>query len=231
MKRVLSDKDVVIVDGAGGNYIKGWRYQLHCEAKAVRTSCCCVHIGTSVDDARSLNEARVGTDENAAEEEKPYDKATWDNLVFRYEEPNAMARWDSPLFTVLHEDPAPPFDAIWEALIGTPTSKVVVRSNQATMARAQTSENFLYELDKVTQGVLNQILQWSKDHPGEGGGEVNVGEGDEELVVELPANVVGLPQLQRLRRQFVGLNRQNAVPVARIRQGFVGFLNDSFENA
>ncbi|KAF7537259.1 hypothetical protein G7Z17_g12892 [Cylindrodendrum hubeiense] len=38
VKRVLSDKDIVILDGL--NYIKGWRYQLHCESKAVRTPNC-----------------------------------------------------------------------------------------------------------------------------------------------------------------------------------------------
>jgi protein KTI12 len=37
--------------------------------------------------------------------------------------------------------------------------------------------------------------------------------------------------LQRLRRQFISLNRQNAVPVKRIRESFVGYLNDSFEAA
>lgn len=201
----------------------------------MRTSCCCVHVGTSVDEARRMNEERIAKQdaegqESGDEEGKAYDKETWENLVFRFEEPNAMARWDSPLFTVLHEDSTPPFQAIWDALIGSPTSKVVVRPNQATVARAQSGQDYLYELDKVTQGVLNQILQWSKDHPGEGGGEVSI-EGKEELIVELPANVVGLPQLQRMRRQFIGLNRQNAVPVERIRIGFVGFLNDNFESS
>lgn len=201
----------------------------------MRTSCCCVHVGTSVDEARRINEERIAKQdaegqESGDEEGKAYDKETWENLVFRFEEPNAMARWDSPLFTVLHEDSAPPFQAIWDALIGSPTSKVVVRPNQATVARAQSGQDYLYELDKVTQGVLNQILQWSKDHPGEGGGEVSI-EGKEELIVELPANVVGLPQLQRMRRQFIGLNRQNAVPVERIRIGFVGFLNDNFQSS
>jgi len=74
------------------------------------------------------------------------------------------------------------------------------------------------------------VLEWVKDHPGEGGGEVVVSEGgEEELVVCLPAREVGLPALQRLRRQFIGLNRRDAVPVNRIRESFVGYLNDSFE--
>jgi len=85
---------------------------------------------------------------------------------------------------------------------------------------------------KTTQAILNRILEWAKDHPGEGGGEVIVGEGNnEDLVVDLPSNPVGLPALQRLRRQFISLNRQNSVPVQRIRESFVGYLNDSFSAA
>jgi protein KTI12 len=110
--------------------------------------------------------------------------------------------------------------------------KKTVRPNQATVLKAPSSEDYLYGLDKSTQAILNKILEWTKDHPGEGGGEVGVGDrSDEELVVELPANPVGLPALQRLRRQFISLNRQNAVPVKRIRESFVGYLNDSFEAA
>jgi protein KTI12 len=205
-------------------------------------------VGCSVDEAREVNEKRLkdgievqqnGTDGSSedrvkVEENLPYERETWENLVFRYEEPNAMARWDSPLFTVLREDKEPPFEAIWNALIGAPNSKPIIRPNQATVARPQNTSDFLYELDKATQAILNEILQWTKDHPGETGGEVVVGKkegGNGDLVVELPATVVGLPTLQRLRRQFIGLNRTNSVPVDRIQAGFVGFLNDAFESA
>ncbi|KAH7342362.1 RNA polymerase II Elongator complex associated protein-like protein Kti12 [Rhexocercosporidium sp. MPI-PUGE-AT-0058] len=230
VKRVLSDKDVVILDGA--NYIKGWRYQLYCEAKAVRTTHCVVHVGTAVEKARSINEERLAKVQGEIKEEDlPYEKGCWENLVFRYEEPNAFARWDSPLFTVVWEDEQPPCEAIWESLVGSENGKKVVRPNQATVLKAPSSEDYLYELDKSTQGILNKILEWAKDHPGEGGGEVNVGEAAEELIVELPANPIGLPALQRLRRQFIALNRRDAVPVKRIKESFVGYLNDAFESA
>lgn len=235
VKRVLSNKDIVILDGA--NYIKGWRYQLYCEAKAVRTPHCVVHIGTPIDVARALNDERLAVrSEDAAketrEDERPYEKDCWENLVYRYEEPNAFARWDSPLFTILRDDELPPCEAIWDAVIGSEAEggKKSVRPNQATVLKAPSSEDYLYELDKSTQGVLNKILEWVKDHPGEGGGTVGVGEGD-DLVVDLPAKPIGLPALQRMRRQFISLNRQNAVPVKRIRESFVGYLNDSFEAA
>ena len=242
---MLSDKDIVILDGA--NYIKGWRYQLFCEAKAVRTPSCVVHVGTRVERAREVNEERLaspalseedvekektGGDEKLAREEGlPYQQDCWENLVYRYEEPNAMARWDSPLFTVVWDDELPPCTEIWDALIGSEEGgRKLVRPHNATVLRVPQGEDFLYELDKSTQGILNQILQWSKDHPGEGGGEVTVGEG-EGMLVELPANPVGLPALQRLRRQFITLNRQTAVPVKRIKESFVGYLNASFETA
>ena len=223
----------MILDGA--NYIKGWRYQLHCEAKAVRTSHCVVHIGTPISQAREVNNERLaGRKEGSGEmkeEDKPYETECWENLVYRYEEPNAMARWDSPLFTVIWDDEMPPCEAIWDAVVGSEAEggKKVVRPNQATVLKKPNSEDYLYELDRSTQGILNRILEWAKDHPGEGGGIIDVGEGAEELVVELPANPVGLPALQRLRRQFISMNRQNAVPVKRIRESFVGSLNDSFQ--
>jgi protein KTI12 len=227
VKRVLSGKDIVILDGF--NYIKGWRYQLYCEAKALRTPHCLLQVGISVDAAREINEKRLerGNEEN--EEERPYERECWENLVFRYEEPNAMTRWDSPLFTVVWEDEQPPGEAIWDEIIGSEGVKKAVRPNAATVLKVPSSEDYLYELDKATQGILNRILEWTKDHP-EGGGVVNVGEGKgEELVVDLPNNSVGLPALQRIRRQFISLNRTNAVPVKRIRETFVAYLNDSFE--
>jgi len=39
-----------------------------------------------------------------------------DNLLQRYEEPSSMARWDSPLFTVLWTDESPPNEDIWKAV-------------------------------------------------------------------------------------------------------------------
>jgi protein KTI12 len=40
VKRILSRDNIVIADGL--NYIKGFRYQLYCEAKALRTPSCVV---------------------------------------------------------------------------------------------------------------------------------------------------------------------------------------------
>ncbi|KAL4938757.1 chromatin associated protein KTI12 [Aspergillus oleicola] len=56
-KRLLGKDSIVILDGM--NYIKGYRYQLWCEAKALGTTSCVVHVGTPIDQCVANNEARI----------------------------------------------------------------------------------------------------------------------------------------------------------------------------
>lgn len=44
-----------------------------------------------------------------------------------------MTRWDSPLFTVPYDDETPPFEAIWEALIGSDGHTKTIKPHQATV--------------------------------------------------------------------------------------------------
>ncbi|KAL1866916.1 hypothetical protein VTK73DRAFT_4463 [Phialemonium thermophilum] len=289
VKRALGPRDIVVLDGL--NYIKGWRYQLYCEAKNVRTPSCVLQVGCTVERARRVNERRlarragqVGSKDKSAEEsgqrnskaiggreeleeaaatsaqgegddddgscddmEEPYERENWENLVFRYEEPNPMTRWDSPLFTLIWEDDErrtrQVFDSIWDAIAG--ESRRVVRPNQATVQRDKdVGGDYLYVLERETQDIVKRILDQQGE---EGGGEVRIprsctsgsayGEdGSEELVLELPGKKVGLPQLQRYRRAFVGLNRGGiglealgTLAIGRLRESFVGYLNDAFE--
>jgi len=62
-----------------------------------------------------------------------YEEEDFENLIFRYEEPNGMTRWDSPLFIVVEEDEIPPCDQMWEALVGSDGKTKVVRPNMATV--------------------------------------------------------------------------------------------------
>lgn len=242
VKRVLSNKDIVILDGA--NYIKGWRYQLHCEAKAVSTPSCILQIGCMKDKAKEVNEERLRQRDAGtlpAEGPEPYEPGNWDNLVFRYEEPNPMTRWDSPLFPVIWDDNEDQtkrtFDQLWDAIAG--EGRKIVRPNQATQQRGyDAGGDYLYMLDKETQDIVKRILDQQGD---EGGGEVKIplsSPGKEDLLVELPAGKkMGLPQLQRLRRAFVGLNRggiglelmSGSKAVDGLRESFVSYLNSAFE--
>lgn len=203
------------------NYIKGFRYQLYCEAKALQTPSCVVHVGVPAAKCRELNTTALETGTGG------YEAEIFENLVFRYEEPNGMTRWDSPLFTVPFDDEGPPCEAIWEALIGSDGKAKVVRPNAATVLKPASEQDYLYELDKTTSEVVASLTQWQQDHIGEGGGEVRIG--GSERSVRLPVMMPSLPQLQRLRRQYINLNRQHSLGKSRIRELFVDYLNDAFQ--
>lgn len=88
-----------------------------------------VHIGTSIEKCREINK-RLLDDEGV---DGGYEDAVFENLVYRYEEPNGMTRWDSPLFTVPYDDAHPPYEQIWEAIMGSEGTGKVVKPNMATM--------------------------------------------------------------------------------------------------
>lgn len=212
-----------------------------------------VHVGTPIDTARAINEERLKLREagNPTEGEEAYEPETWENLVFRYEEPNGMVRWDSPLFTVGWDDETPEFEAIKDAVLG----GKAVRPNAATIETKHAEEGFLYRLDKETQAVVSKVLEWTKDHEGEEGGVIDMEDEsakqerlkskgkkqkpkghyddeeaeDEGLTLTLPQTKLGVPVLQRLRRQYIQLQRMQPTEGTRVKEGFVAFLNQSFE--
>lgn len=138
-----------------------------------------------------------------------------------------MSRWDAPLFTIAHDDAEPPLEAIWEALVGSDGKQKVVRPNAATVLKPAAEQGYLYELDKTTSDVVALITSWQHDHSGEGGGEISIP--DSNQVISLPTASPSLSHLQRLRRQFIALNRQHTLTKSRIRDLFVDYLNDGFE--
>ncbi|KAJ9605486.1 kti12, chromatin associated [Cladophialophora chaetospira] len=71
IKRAISKDNIVIADGL--NYIKGYRYQLWCEAKAVGTKCCVVHVAAREDECTRWNRERLrawGREEQEDEDEE-----------------------------------------------------------------------------------------------------------------------------------------------------------------
>ncbi|KAG0129327.1 chromatin associated protein KTI12 [Tuber indicum] len=229
IKRALSKDDVVIADGL--NYIKGYRYQLFCEAKALLTPSCVVHVAAPAEKCREWNAAR-------AEAAERWDGDTLENLVFRYEEPNGMVRWDSPLFTVPWVDSEGECEAVWQGVWeAVCAGGVKVRANQATVLKPAAESDYLYELDKTTQDVVSLVLEHQKNSGG--GGELPVPEcgkvrggtqADHLQVLELPGQDLTVAQLQRIRRQFIALNRQHPVGKQRIRELFVEYFNGNFRD-
>ena len=73
---------------------------------------------------------------------------------------------------------------------------------------------------------MSRIQEWQRDHP-IGGGELLIQELG--VTISLPMTNLSLPHLQRLRRQFINLNRQHDLKKDRIKHLFVDYLNDKFE--
>lgn len=44
-----------------------------------------------------------------------------------------MTRWDSPLFTIPYEDEAPPYQDIWDAMVGSEGKAKTIKPNLATV--------------------------------------------------------------------------------------------------
>lgn len=129
--RMLNKDDVVIVDG--GNYIKGYRYEIFCASKASRTTQCTVYCAITKDQAWHFNETRD-------EEREKYREDVFDALCQRYEEPQHNNRWDSPLFTVFPEeelDDANMYNALFEAKPLVPNLSTQNVSNLGNFSREQ----------------------------------------------------------------------------------------------
>ncbi|KAJ1982171.1 kti12, chromatin associated [Dimargaris verticillata] len=209
VERALSRDDIVIADGL--NYIKGFRYQLYCVARAIGTPHCVVHVATPPATARAWNcEAKPQSER--------YELAMFDNLVSRFEEPDGRNRWDAPLFTVLSTDAAPPLDAIWDALI----HRKAAPPNLSTAVKPVTDTNYVHEIDQITQSIVQAVLLAS----GDGGSAQGVVVPHTAVTVDLPPRTVSLAELRRIRRQFININRMHLLLGAdRIAELFVEYLN------
>ncbi|KAJ2824143.1 kti12, chromatin associated [Coemansia erecta] len=207
-ERLVSRDRIVIADTP--NYIKGLRYQLYCTAREVSTTHCVVYCALPVDAARQINHARGGNG---------YPSVLFDELAMRYEEPNAATRWDSPLFTIIQNDPNDrlPFDGIWDAVV----ERRAPPPNFATAVKPVEETNYQFELDRSTQDVITAILDSQKS--GVPMSQVVVPGALER--VNMPGRNLTLSELRRLRMQFTKLNRQAPVQVDQIAESFVAYLN------
>lgn len=84
---------MVILDSL--NYIKGFRYELHCISKAAGTKHGVIWLICNEDRVTKWNEERSAMKENYY-----YTKEMMDELITRYEPPDQRNRWDRPLYRV-----------------------------------------------------------------------------------------------------------------------------------
>ncbi|XP_078034903.1 protein KTI12 homolog [Augochlora pura] len=204
VQRLLNINDVLIMDGS--NYIKGYRYEIYCMTKLYKNPQCTIHCDLPIEHAWLWNERRPECEQ--------YSREIFDALVMRYETPNSKNRWDSPLFSVSVEDELK-FDEIYKSLYEVKAPK----PNLSTQCQPLSSTNYLYELDSVTQEVVNAILSAKQL-----GIENDFKIPGHNLTVQSPCTAA---QLMRLRRQFLTYSKMQQIEVNQIVTLFVQYLNKS----
>ncbi|KAJ3814128.1 chromatin associated protein KTI12 [Lentinula aff. lateritia] len=228
--RLLSPNNILIVDAP--NYIKGFRYQIYCAAREMKVRVATVYVLTPQERCRNWNKLREGDDK--------YSDETLENLFLRYEEPSSMVRWDSPLFTLLWSDESvsqSTLNAIWDAI----ENGKVNNPNSGTVAVAKAPTDALAVLEKTTLSIMQQIMSSQNGF----GGVVTLSHtstvsGSTRLKLTLPSRNVTLPELSRLKRQFVTAQKK-AITLGTIERGsvdwseegvgkrFVVFLGEQFD--
>ena len=208
VERYLTSDCIVILDSL--NYIKGYRYELFCVSKHVKTTYCVILCDTPSETAKDWNLKRSETE--------IYSEEVFDALVMRFEPPNSQNRWDQPLFTLYPDDPLP-----GQAILDTLLHSKPPPPNQSTQTQPLSATNFLHELDRKTQEVVSSILDAQRVAvPGD---IVHVPGTSEKF--HLLRNV-SMAELRRLRRQFIGYTKLHPVEdPEKIPMLFVQYLNKS----
>lgn len=228
--RALGKDTIVIADGGAGLNIKGFRYQLWCAAREVGVRCLSVHVHAPKEVCKFWN----GKRRKEAGEDASYDDATLEDLLMRFEEPNAMTRWDSPLIivpTILspHEQPQMegeqveesrilvepiPYDDIWDAA----TKGSVNKAPEVVAPVRSTTANYLSILESSTQSVVSCILEHQSTLGLHAGVEVPISHanltGPTSLSFTPPGDKPVTPaSLQRIRRQFVRMHSSGSAQI------------------
>lgn len=146
-----------------------------------------------------------------------YSREIFDALFLRFEEPISTNRWDSPLFAATPDDKLN-FEEIYQALY----ERKPPQANQSTQNPPAQDTNFLFELDKLTQEIVGEIVGARKIGVI---GEVKVKNSTE--TVKIPSEI-NASQLTRMRRQYLNyskLHLDTAGDLTKAPSLFVQYLN------
>lgn len=208
VERSISKESVVIADAL--NYIKGYRYQLYCLARSAATPHCVLYCVGSEEMAASWNASRPTTDQ--------YPPSLHADLTSRFEEPNNATKWDSPLFSVGQDEEQMPLAEMAAVLL---KAQVVRPPSMATTpVRSLPGQEYISHLNSITNETVSAIqAQMNAVGPS----RIAIVDGQSTLLLELK-RPVNFGELQRLRRQFVHMNRLHPIDLSSIKRSFIEYL-------
>jgi len=212
MQREMGLDTILIIDAP--NYIKGFRYQMYCAAREAKLRVCTVYVVATPELSRQWN--------NTRQDGRAYAPETLENLLVRYEEPSSMVRWDSPLFTVLWTEEAPPSAEIWDAV----TKGIIKSPNVGTQAIPKAPTDALHTLEQTTTSMVSIIMSEQAASDGLGGPIALALSATSKPQITLPSRSITLSELQRSKRQFVTVHKK-AITLGTTEKGPVDWSEES----
>lgn len=169
-----------------------------------------INVASTKEQSWTFNETRD-------EKNEIYTRETFDALWMRYEEPISTNRWDSPLFFVMPDD-----KLNMEELYNSLYEKKPPSANQSTQNPPTQSTNYLFELDRITQDIVNEINSARKLGSI---GHVKIKNSTDPVMIspDVPSS-----QLNRLRRQYLNYSKNHldtAGDLSKAPSLFVQYLN------
>eukprot|EP00056_Hartaetosiga_gracilis_P018795 m.11913 g.11913 ORF g.11913 m.11913 type:complete len:276 (-) comp7072_c0_seq1:28-855(-) len=208
VERLLAQDICVIVDSL--NYIKGFRYELYCVARSLKTAHCIIQTLVN-------KETCVATH---AEHDLPYGSGeVVEALMMRFEPPNPHQRWDNPTYSVTEEEPLPCKEIIDTLYSGNKK----VRPHEATQSQPLSSTNFLFQVDKITQSVIAEVVR--QQQRAQVGDKISI-TGTNKLI-EVRKTKHTMSDLRRIRQAFMNYCKAHPSATSSDTAGlFVNFINN-----
>lgn len=249
VERLLRPDTTVIVDGL--NYIKGLRYELFCLSRTHKTPYCLVHVATSAASSCQRNAAcRHYTpalhSQLVARYECPDPSKRWDKPLFVIAEADQAGRWGESnlncglqfilllrfgvfvhhlacflLFSssLTTETVQQVFGEVVQALVG----QAAPKAHRATRAAVEGAPDLVTVLDAYTRDIVKHLQQAQAQAVA--GDELQVPHASTKVRL---ARTVGMPELRRLRQQFLSFARVHVMASTEVADNFVHFLNASW---
>lgn len=136
------------------------------------------------------------------------------DLIDRFEEPDGQrCKWDRPLFTVhtslQAEEDELPYQAIHDALY----NSIIAPPNLSTIVKPASCGNYLLTLDKMTQQVIDGVLDAQRNN----------------ISIKGIDRFVGLVELRKIRAQFIHVNKMHPLPDEKIVDAFKAYLSTAIQ--
>lgn len=228
VQRYLSGNSFVICDSL--NYLKGFRYELYCVAKLVKTTYAVLFCKADEETVRRLN-----AEKELAER---YDEKILNELRARFEVPQAKNRWEFPLFEVeigdeqcfrndgdnkqsLAKSVILPFDDLFSCLI----KGKQLTENLSTVITPIITHDFIQTLEQVTKEITKSVFEQQNGAIVGNLFLVPHCSVSEKVIFKRQRT---LAELSRLRRQFTSYIKKHPIEDhQKIASLFVNFLNSS----